>query len=85
MDFHSYSNVEGQDVLDAFEESPKDSHDVDMVYRFGRMHGVMDVIQAVKELGSDATLEDYKKLISALAKDTMAYAMGAILDNLDKE
>ncbi len=83
MDFHSYSNVKGMEVLNAFQKTPKEPHDVDMVYRLGRIHGIMDVLYALTEILDGCGEGDIKAFARDLLDDTQGYSIGAIMDDMD--
>lgn len=83
MDYHMYSNVHGPSIMETWEKTAKESHDVDMVYRIGRMHGVMDVVYAFNTFLKGAN-PDLNKFLNDLVEDTSQYALGAILDDLDR-
>ena len=85
MDYHQYSNINGPKVLETFWMSRKKEHDVDMVYRLGRMHGIMDVAMAYRDMGKDSTSDEIRKFMSQVLKDTSMYAIGAILDDTDRD
>jgi hypothetical protein len=85
LDYHQYSNINGPKVLETFGRSRKGAHDADMVYRLGRMHGIMDVAMAFRDMGKDFTSDEIREFMSQILKDTSLYAIGAILDNEDRK